>query len=78
MLQEGHIQCRSNCVGLLFVENNLATIVALVQCLQDILRIVDSIAVIGDMASACASLTNWQWAEGVVRLASVGSRILLS
>lgn len=78
MLQEGHIQRSSNCVGLIFVENNLAAVITFVQRLQDIFRIVDSLAVVGDMASACTSLTNWQRAKGVVRLASVGSRIFLS
>lgn len=57
VLEECHVQGSTNGVHLVFIKDNLATVIALMQCSQDILGVVPSIAVVGNMACLCPRLT---------------------
>lgn len=71
MLEEGHVQGRSDSVRLVGIEDNFPTVVAFLESRQDIRRIVAPTAMVGNMASLVSGLTGRERLEWLMRLASL-------
>jgi hypothetical protein len=74
VLKECHVQGSTNGVYLVGIEDNLAAIVAFMQCFHDVLGVVLTMAVAGNMACLCPGLTLRKRPEWVIGLARLGSR----
>jgi hypothetical protein len=57
VLKECHVQGSANGVYLVGIEDNLAAIVAFMQCFHDVLGVVLAMAVANNMACFCPRLT---------------------
>ena len=75
MLQERHVESRANGILLVRIEDDLAAIVALLQCSEDIFRVITPVTMTGYMASPRPGLTGRQRPEGVMRLARISTRV---
>lgn len=73
VLQESEIQCRADDVFLVGVEDNLSSIVALLDGRKNICRIVGSVPMSANMASLASGLARGQRLEGLVRPAGLVS-----
>lgn len=74
MLQEGHIHGLAHGIGLVCVKHDLATIVALPQGRQNVGRVVGTVAMAGNMASAVPNLARRERMERLMGMACTRTR----